>query len=95
MATKKIPVLIASALKYVKAVKTLEPYVLAHLGEVCLDFANVQGDITGEVIHPGHEKLGLELSEIVKLRDQRLAYIEKILADLRSVKNPKTGGSQV
>jgi hypothetical protein len=76
-----------------KTIRTLELYVLAHLGEVCLDFSQIQSDITDEIQHPGRHAKGLSFSEIVKLRDQRLAYIEKILADLRSVKSPDKGGS--
>jgi len=94
IATKKIPVLIASALKYEKAVKTLEPYVLRHLGKACQDFAETQGSMIRGQKFPDRSEPGIK-EKVEKVRDQQLAYIEKILADLRNVKHLKIGGSQV
>jgi len=91
MVKKKRLIGIPSALKYVEAVKTLEPYVLGHLGKLCQDFAETQGSVIRGQKFPDRNEPGVK-EHVEKVRDQQLVYIEKILADLRKVKHPETWG---
>jgi len=74
--------------------KILRPYLLAHLGKACEDFADTQGSVVRGIKFPDRSEPEIK-EQVKKVRDQQLAYIEKILADLRSVKVPDTKGSQV
>lgn len=94
MDTEKTAIRIAAEARHEKTVKTLEPYVLAHLGGACQDFAETQGSVIRGETYPDRSEPGVK-EQVEKVRDQKLAYVERILADLRMVKHPKTGGSQV
>jgi len=61
-------------------------YVLAHLAEITEDFAGLQEDIANSTIHPGRfVQIDERKVELEKLAAEKLAYIERIIRDLRAI----------
>ncbi len=68
----------------VQKAKRIREYLLAHLGDICQDFANIQSDLINVAEHPHRNKppVAIEPAEVELLRNERLAYLGQMLVDL-------------
>ncbi len=65
----------------------LRPYVMACLADACGDYANLQTDLLEARLHPERmQHVVKQQAELELLAEQKISYIERIIADLKRLK---------